>query len=122
MSGIVKAYADGEERRCVLDHVDLNVGAGELVAIVGPSGSGKSTLLNIAGMMLSPDEGDVAICGHTHRPFVERDAKTGALVMNPGSPTFPRAGGPTIGRIIADNGKVQSAKIVPLCALDWQES
>lgn len=32
MSGIVKSYADGEERRCVLDHVDLNVGAGELVA------------------------------------------------------------------------------------------
>ena len=53
---------------------------------------------------------------------MERDAKTGALVMNPGSPTFPRAGGPTIGRIIADNGKVQSAKIVPLRALDWQES
>jgi putative ABC transport system ATP-binding protein len=37
---------------------------------VGPSGSGKSTLLNIAGMMLSPDEGDVAICGRavSHLP------------------------------------------------------
>lgn len=70
MSGIVKSYADGEEQRCVLDHVDLSVGAGELVAIVGPSGSGKSTLLNIAGMMLSPDEGDVAICGRavSHLP------------------------------------------------------
>lgn len=70
MSGIVKAYADGEERRCVLDHVDLNVGADELVAIVGPSGSSKSTLLNIAGMMLSPNEGDVAICGRavSHLP------------------------------------------------------
>lgn len=70
MKGIVKTYADGEEQRCVLDHVDLSVGAGELVAIVGPSGSGKSTLLNIAGMMLSPDEGDVTICGRnvSHLP------------------------------------------------------
>jgi predicted phosphodiesterase len=36
---------------------------------------------------------EVAICGHTHRPLVTRDAKTGVLIMNPGSPTFPRAGG-----------------------------
>lgn len=36
---------------------------GEFAAIVGPSGCGKSTLLNIAGMMLSPDEGEVDLCG-----------------------------------------------------------
>ena len=58
---------------------------------------------------------DVAICGHTHRPFFERDPRTRALVMNPGSPTFPRtAKGPTIGRIIADNGHVSEVHIIEL--------
>ena len=57
---------------------------------------------------------DVAICGHTHRPFVERKGPRHVLVMNPGSPTYPRAGGPTIGRIYAKDGKVTSAEIVPL--------
>ena len=58
---------------------------------------------------------DVAICGHTHRPFFERDPKTRTLIMNPGSPTFPRtAKGPTIGRIIADKGHVSEVRIIPL--------
>lgn len=57
---------------------------------------------------------DVAVCGHTHRPFVERDGARGALVINPGSPTYPRAGGPTIGRVEAEDGKVVSAQIVQL--------
>lgn len=64
---------------------------------------------------------DVAICGHTHRPFVTRDEATGVLVMNPGSPTFPRAGGPTMGRIVVEDGKVTSAKIIELDekSVDW---
>jgi len=58
---------------------------------------------------------EVAICGHTHRPFFERDPKTRTLVMNPGSPTFPRTNkGPTIGRIIADKGHVYEVHIVQL--------
>jgi putative phosphoesterase len=58
---------------------------------------------------------DIAICGHTHRPFFERDSRTRTLVMNPGSPTFPRsAKGPTIGRIIADNGHVSEVRIIQL--------
>ena len=58
---------------------------------------------------------DVAICGHTHRPSIEIDKRTGTLIMNPGSPTFPRsAKGPTMGRIIAKNGKVLLADIIQL--------
>ena len=58
---------------------------------------------------------DVAICGHTHRPYFERDPKTRTLVMNPGSPTFPRtAKGPTIGRIMAENGHVSEVRIITL--------
>lgn len=57
---------------------------------------------------------DIAICGHTHTPFVERDEWTDALVMNPGSPTYPRRSRPSMGRIICDEGKVLSAEIITL--------
>lgn len=63
MHDIVKSYQDGSETRTVLNNVNLEVGAGEFVAVVGPSGCGKSTLLNIAGVMLSPDSGSLGICG-----------------------------------------------------------
>ena len=44
--------------------IDLTVGHGELVAIVGPSGSGKSTLLNVVGALHRPTTGRVCIDGH----------------------------------------------------------
>lgn len=63
---------------------------------------------------LEPRATDVAICGHTHRPFTET-APSGCLVMNPGSPTFPRTMmGPTCGRIVIADGRVESASIVRL--------
>ena len=58
---------------------------------------------------------DIAICGHTHRPYVERDKRTGTLIMNPGSPTFPRGGkGPTMGRIVTHKGDLLLAEIISL--------
>ncbi len=61
---------------------------------------------------------DIAICGHTHNPFVMRDEWTNVLVMNPGSPTCPRRSEPSMGRIICDDdaGKVISAEIITLSA------
>lgn len=57
---------------------------------------------------------DVAICGHTHRPFTEKGPR-GTLIMNPGSPTYPRTQmGPTMGRIMVEDGKVLSAEIIQL--------
>lgn len=64
LKNIEKSYQDGRSKRTILNHVDLSVHEGEFVAIVGPSGCGKSTLLNIAGMMLSPDQGEVDLCGN----------------------------------------------------------
>ncbi|MFB7368401.1 ABC transporter ATP-binding protein [Streptomyces sp. NPDC056222] len=47
-----------------LRDIDLTVGAGELLAIVGPSGSGKSTMLNIIGTLDRPTSGTVRVAGH----------------------------------------------------------
>ena len=57
---------------------------------------------------------DVAIFGHTHTPVLERDEWTGALVMNPGSPTYPRRSKPSMGRILVEDGQVVDAQIITL--------
>jgi ABC-type lipoprotein export system ATPase subunit len=61
--GVVKVYGEGRAALRVLDGVDLDVRAGELVAVTGRSGSGKSTLLNIVGALDRPDAGSVEVCG-----------------------------------------------------------
>jgi putative ABC transport system ATP-binding protein len=55
-----------------LDSVSLQVGAGELLAIVGPSGSGKSTLLHLVGTLDLPSSGTVEIDGHDVSSLTDR--------------------------------------------------
>ena len=63
LEGIVRAYKEGKGRLEVLRGADLEIAAGELVAMVAPSGAGKSTLLHVAGLLERPDGGEVYVSG-----------------------------------------------------------
>ncbi len=58
-----RVYLKGGEPLVVLDGLDLAIGAGEFVAMMGPSGSGKSTILNLVGGLDAPDEGRILVGG-----------------------------------------------------------
>jgi lipoprotein-releasing system ATP-binding protein len=63
LSGVVRTYRSDAGALEVLRGADLALEAGEIVALVAPSGTGKSTLLHIAGLLDSPDAGQVIVDG-----------------------------------------------------------
>ena len=76
LEAIDKTFHQGGKAIEVLHGVNLEVGPGELVALVGPSGSGKSTLLHIAGLLERPDAGEVVIGGQA-ASALDDNARTG---------------------------------------------
>jgi putative ABC transport system ATP-binding protein len=63
LSGVNLALGRGAARVHILKDIDLHIGAGEAVGLVGPSGSGKSTLLMVMAGLERPDTGTVRIAG-----------------------------------------------------------
>jgi ABC-type lipoprotein export system ATPase subunit len=61
--GIVKTLGAGRAQRRILNGVDLEIDAGEVVAVLGRSGSGKSTLLHLLGGLDRPDAGQILLAG-----------------------------------------------------------
>jgi lipoprotein-releasing system ATP-binding protein len=60
---IKRQYMQGEAALTILDGAKLALWAGQSIALVAPSGSGKSTLLHIAGLLETPDDGEVYVAG-----------------------------------------------------------
>jgi len=68
LQNICKDYRQGRATISVLNNINLDLYAGEMIGIVGASGSGKSSLLHIAGLLDCPSEGSVKILGEKIHP------------------------------------------------------
>jgi len=73
LKGVSKHYLRGNERTEVLRHLDIEINAGEFLALMGPSGSGKTTLLNLIGGVDRSDEGEVIVSGERIDVLAARD-------------------------------------------------
>ncbi|MDB5680373.1 MAG: phosphonate transporter ATP-binding protein, partial [Sphingomonas bacterium] len=63
MRALSQVYRTDTIETTALDAIDLDIEAGEFVAVMGPSGCGKSTLLNLMGMLDSPSSGSYVFNG-----------------------------------------------------------
>jgi putative ABC transport system ATP-binding protein len=70
--GLTRTHRQGRSALTILRGVDLDVAAGEFLAIVGPSGSGKSTLLHLLGGLDTPTEGSVRFLGRDLQALGDR--------------------------------------------------
>ncbi len=73
LRGVSKVYGSGGRRVAALEGVDLEVRAGELLAVVGASGSGKTTLLQLLGALDLPTSGSIALAGRPLTGMRERE-------------------------------------------------
>ncbi len=73
MKQVTKVYGSGEAAVKAVNGIDLSVKEGEIVLIMGPSGSGKTTLLSMAGALLHPTSGSIAVNGIVVTNLSEKD-------------------------------------------------
>ena len=74
LRGVTKTYGAGATAFQALKGVDLDIAAGDFVAVMGPSGSGKSTTMNILGCLDVPTRGEFRFRGH-HVETLDRDQR-----------------------------------------------
>jgi putative ABC transport system ATP-binding protein len=74
LRGVTKRYGGGASELMALKGIDLDIAAGEFVAIMGPSGSGKSTAMNILGCLDTPSNGQYLFKG-AHVEALTRDQR-----------------------------------------------
>lgn len=60
---LVRVFGEDGARVAAVDHVDVDIAAGEFVSIMGPSGCGKSTLLHLLGGLDRPTSGEITVAG-----------------------------------------------------------
>jgi ABC-2 type transport system ATP-binding protein len=82
--GLVRRYG----RLVGLDGLDLELKAGECVAMIGANGSGKSTAVRTIAGLLEPSEGSVRIAGHDPHVEPEAEAARAALALVPDTPVL----------------------------------
>ena len=70
---LVKIFKDTAQEVCAVNHISLDIFAGDFTAIVGPSGSGKTTLLNLIGGLDSPTSGSLYVDGKDISLLKERE-------------------------------------------------
>jgi lipoprotein-releasing system ATP-binding protein len=70
---VSKKFRSGNADLIVLEHLDLEVRAGEMVAVVGESGSGKSTLLHLVGALDKPSNGELYFEGRAYSMLSEAE-------------------------------------------------
>jgi putative ABC transport system ATP-binding protein len=73
LQNIVKSYTRGKQRVEVLHALDLEIQAGEFLALMGPSGSGKTTLLNLIGGIDRSDQGELEVAGERISALTSRE-------------------------------------------------
>ena len=80
--GLTHVYASARQALTALEELDLRVGDGEFVSIIGPSGAGKTTLLKAVGGLLDPTAGAIEVAGMSPREAQRRKA-IGFVLQDP---------------------------------------
>jgi putative ABC transport system ATP-binding protein len=127
LAGVEKTYRMGRLDYPALRGIDLEIGTGELVAVVGPSGSGKTTILNLVAGIDRPTAGAVTVGGQRIDTMSEealavwRDKHVGVVFqfLHSSSPSCRSGALPTSGaalRIADPNARMRA----PVPVSDWQ--
>lgn len=125
LRGVTKVHRSRRgERVMALQDIDLEVGTGELVVVVGPSGAGKTTLLRLMAGLDAPDAGEVRLAGR--RPADMDPGARGVAIVFQEHPLFPHltvmenlAFGLRQGRLALAEGEIRQrlAEVVGLLEL-----